>query len=436
MLSRFFNIRAGETYHVALLAGLLFLLIAANNLIKILRDSIFLGDHSISELPYLYILVALLAGVIISTYTRYTGHLSLTRSILLTNAFIVLSIGFFWLALTFFNPGWSHYAFYIWSAMAGAIAVAQVWTLANQIFTPEEGQRLFGIITAGGTVGGAAAGFGAKWAVERSFETNHLLWFVAALFMVASLLVLCADRRLRVHFMENQIEPPRQTGGGGAGGIGELLSGSRYLKTIAAVILVSVIVSTLIDFQFKAAAKEAHPSKDALAVFFSSYYGWLSIATFFTQFVLTGRALSQFGTRLILYFTPGVLLTGSVAIMIWPSLIGAALTRMADATLRNSIHRSNMEIAYMAVPPTTMKTIKTFLDVVIERVGDASAGFIILLYSLIWLDANVRYVHFICLGLIVVWILLLPLLRMGYEKAAGGPRIAGSIMADDEPTRI
>jgi len=285
-------------------------------------------------------------------------------------------------------------------------------------------------------VGGAAAGFGAKWAVERSFETNHLLWFVAALFMVASLLVLCADRRLRVHFMENQIEPPRQTGGGGAGGIGELLSGSRYLKTIAAVILVSVIVSTLIDFQFKAAAKEAHPSKDALAVFFSSYYGWLSIATFFTQFVLTGRALSQFGTRLILYFTPGVLLTGSVAIMIWPSLIGAALTRMADATLRNSIHRSNMEIAYMAVPPTTMKTIKTFLDVVIERVGDASAGFIILLYSLIWLDANVRYVHFICLGLIVVWILLLPLLRMGYEKAAGGPRIAGSIMADDEPTRI
>src|SRR3972149_4892279 len=119
MLSRFFNIRAGGKYHVALLAGLLFLLIPPNNLIKILRDSIFLGDHSISELPYLYILVALLAGVIISTYTRYTGHLSLTRSILLTNAFIVLSIGFFWLALTFFNPGWSHYAFYIWSATGG-----------------------------------------------------------------------------------------------------------------------------------------------------------------------------------------------------------------------------------------------------------------------------------------------------------------------------
>src|SRR3972149_7420206 len=105
MLSGLFAIRPGEVYRVGVIASLLFLLIAANNLIKILRDSIFLGHHSVSELPYLYILVALLAGVIISAYPRYPAHLSLTRSILVTNAFIVLSTGFFWLALTFFNPG-------------------------------------------------------------------------------------------------------------------------------------------------------------------------------------------------------------------------------------------------------------------------------------------------------------------------------------------
>lgn len=37
--------------------------------------------------------------------------------------------------------------------------------------------------------------------------------------------------------------------------------------------------------------------------------------------------------------------------MICPSLIAAALTRMADATLRNSIHRSSQEIIYMAMHP-------------------------------------------------------------------------------------
>lgn len=423
-LSRLFDIRSGETYRVVLMAALLFLLIAANNLIKILRDSIFLGHHSVSELPYLYILVAVIAGTIIATYSRYTTNLSLTSLILATNAIILSNIVFFWLLLTYFDPGWSHYAFYIWSSMVSVIAVAQLWTLANLIFTMEEGKRLFGLLTAGGTLGGAAAGFGAKWLLRLSVESNHLLWAVAALYLTASALVLWAERWFRGKLSERKLEIPEKAEDDRASGIGELLSGSQYLKTIAAVILVSVIVSTLIDFQFKAAAKEAHPSKDALAAFFSSYYGWLSIATFFTQFVLTGKALRKFGLRVSLYFTPGVLLSGSVAIMIWPSLIGAALTRMADATLRNSIHRSSMEIIYMAVPSNIMKTIKTFLDVVIERVGDASAGFIILLYSLILLDAHVRYVHFVCVGLIVAWLLLIPLLRIGYEKATGGSRAA------------
>jgi ATP/ADP translocase len=61
-LSRFFDIRAGEAYRFGITFALLFLLIAANNLIKIIRDSNFLSHHSVSELSYLYILVALLAG--------------------------------------------------------------------------------------------------------------------------------------------------------------------------------------------------------------------------------------------------------------------------------------------------------------------------------------------------------------------------------------
>ncbi|MDZ4344862.1 MAG: hypothetical protein U1E51_20770, partial [Candidatus Binatia bacterium] len=136
MLSRFFAIRPGEAYRVGIMASLLFLLLAANNLIKILRDSLFLSGHSVSELPYLYILVAVFAGAIISIYTRYTVHLSLVRLILATNALVILMTAGFWVLLTYIDPVWSHYAFYIWSAMASVIAVAQLWTLANQIFSP------------------------------------------------------------------------------------------------------------------------------------------------------------------------------------------------------------------------------------------------------------------------------------------------------------
>ena len=409
-LSHFLDIRAGTAYRVGVMASLLFFLIAANNLIKILRDSMFLGHHSVSELPYLYILVAVLAAAIIATYTKYTAKLSVIRLILGTNAIILSNIIFFWFLLTYFNPGWSYYAFYIWSAMVSVIAVAQLWTLADQIFTLEEGKRSFGLLSAGGTVGGALAGFGVKWFLHPSVESHHLLWVIAGLYLAASALLLWAQHRVVWKISKSELgisEKPEETR---ASSISDLLAGSAYLKTIAVLIFVSVIVSTLIDFQFKSAAKQAYPSAGALAGVFSSYYGWLSVTTFFAQVVLTGKILSTVGLKLSLYLTPGTLLLGSLAIMIWPGLLTVVLTRMADATLRDSIYRSAMKTLYMPLSGKVKKTVKTFLDVVIERTGDATAGFIILL-TLSFTGGYSTYIQFGCVALIVLWMLMIALLR-------------------------
>ncbi|MEO6162620.1 MAG: Npt1/Npt2 family nucleotide transporter, partial [Candidatus Binatia bacterium] len=388
----------------------LFFLIAANNLIKILRDSLFLGHHSVSELPYLYILVACLAAAIIVTYTKYTENISVIRLILGTNAIILSNIIFFWFLLTYFNAGWSYYAFYVWSAMVSVIAVAQLWTLADQIFTLEEGKRSFGLLSAGGTVGGALAGFGVKWLLHPSVESHHLLWVIAGLYLAASALLLRAQHRVVRKISKSELgisDKPEETR---ASSIGELVGGSAYLKTIAVLIFVSVIVSTLIDFQFKSTAKQAYPSAGALAGFFSSYYGWLSVATFFAQVVLTGNILSMIGLKLSLYLTPGTLFIGSLSIMFWPGLLAVVLTRMADATLRDSIYRSGMETLYMPLSGKVKKTVKAFLDVVIERTGDATAGFIILL-TLSFTGGYYTNIQFVCVALIVLWMLMIALLR-------------------------
>jgi len=409
-LSHFLDIRAGEAYRVGVMAFLLFFLIAANNLIKIVRDSIFLSHHAVSELPYLYILVAFLAALIIATYTKYTATLSIIRLILGTNAIILSNIICFWLLLTYFSPGWIYYAFYIWSAIVSVIAVAQLWTLADQIFSLEEGKRSFGLLSAGGTIGGALAGFGVKWFLPPSVESHHLLWVIAGLYLAASAVLLWAQHRIVRKISKSELgisDKPEETR---ASSIGELLAGSTYLKTIAILIFVSVIVSTLIDFQFKSAAKQAYPSAGALTVFFSSYYGWLSVATFFVQVVLTGKILTTVGLKPSLYLTPGTLLIGSLAIMIWPGLLAVVLTRMADGALRESIYRSGMESLYMPLSDKVKKTVKTFLDVVIERVGDATSGFIILL-TLSFTASYYTYIQFASVALLVLWMLMIALLR-------------------------
>ena len=131
-----------------------------------------------------------------------------------------------------------------------------------------------------------------------------------------------------------------------ASALGPILA-SRYLQLIAGAIFVSVAVSTLIDFQFKAAAKMAYPSKDGLTAFFGSYYAWVAIITFFSQAVLTRRLLTLFGLIPSLLLLPVGLFAGSLGILVWPGLFSTTATRLTDAVLRTSVNQSGMEILYL-----------------------------------------------------------------------------------------
>jgi AAA family ATP:ADP antiporter len=184
-LRRFFDIRPGEVRRVGYMAALLCFLLAANNVIKIVRDSLFLSRFPITQLPYVYLLAALVAGVLIAVYSRYTAKLPVARVLLGSLLFVVSSVILFWLVFAYYSAGWLLYAYYMWSAIVGLVLVAQFWTLANDLFTPRDGKRLFGVITAGGTLGGFMGGVISNWAVRFLFGTSHLLGLVVALFLGA-----------------------------------------------------------------------------------------------------------------------------------------------------------------------------------------------------------------------------------------------------------
>ena len=168
------DVTPDEARRIGFMAALLFFLLAANNVIKIVRDSLFLNRFPITELAYVYLLAGVLAGAMLSLYARYTSRLSLSRVILGSHAFIISNVIIFWLLIAFYDFAWVLYAFYMWSAIVGLVVVAQFWTLANDMFNPREGKRPFGILTAGGTLGGIAGAFGANWAVNFLFGTKQL----------------------------------------------------------------------------------------------------------------------------------------------------------------------------------------------------------------------------------------------------------------------
>lgn len=418
-LSRFFDIRSGEFRRVRMMVALLFFLLAANNVIKVVRDSLFLGHFLVSDLSYVYLLVALLSGGIIAIYTRYTARLPFYQLMLGSHAFIISNVIVFWYLIVFCNFAWAIYAFYIWSAIVGILAVAQFWTLADLIFTSREAKRLFGIFSAGGSLGAILGGFASGSIVNVFGKTDELFWFIGALFAGAFGVVWLARKELcelesaaeREIPATAEMKADQQTGALAA------IRGSHYLQLIASAIFVSIIVSTLIDFQFKAAAQTAYASRESLTTFFGSYYAWLAIITFLGQVVLTRRFLTGFGLIGSLLVLPVSLFAGSLGILLRPGLFSAAATDLTDAVFRPAVNQSSMEILYLPLPANIKKQVKTFLDVILQRFGDGAAGLIVLVYALCMVRVDPAGLAYFSLGLILLWATFIFLLRSRYIDA-------------------
>ena len=416
-LGRFFDVRPGELRRIGYMAALLFFLLAANNVIKVVRDSLFLSRFPITHLPYVYLMAALVAGVVITAYSRYTAKLPLARVLHGSLALIVANVISFWLLLAYSNAGWIVYAYYMWSAIVGLVVVAQFWTFAGELFTPRDGKRLFGIITAGGTVGGLTGGLVSNWAVRFFFSTDQLLWFIAALFAGALGFVYLAFEERQRFDIANAQRAKEVYEGSDAPGVVKSIMQSRYLRTIAAIIFVSVIVSTLIDYQFKAAAKLAYPSADALTRFFGSYYAWLSVVTMLAQLWLTGKLLTRLGLTPSLLALPLTLMAGLTGVLAWPGLVTATATRMTEASLRTSVNQSSLQVLYLPISDAVKKKVKVFVDVTVERLGDAAAAIIILAYGYFLGGAETTQLGYFAIGVVVVWITLIFAARVGYVDA-------------------
>ena len=433
-LARFFEIRPGEGRRVALMVSLLFLLLAANNVIKVERDSLFLSRFPIGDLSYVYLLVALLAGLIIDVYTRYTIGLPFYQLILGTYALIISNVCVFWYLIVFLNFAWAIYVFYIWSAIVGVLAITQLWTLADLTFTPREARRLFGIFGAGGSLGAILGGFASKWIVNLFARTDELFWFIGALFVGAFAVVWAARNELREIKSggEKEIATKNETNADQPTGAIGAIRTSRYLQLIAGTIFLSVIVSTLIDFQFKGAAKATYASQEDLTNFFGSYYAWVALITFVGQVFLTRRLLTGFGLTASLLILPMSLFAGSFSILLWPGLFSTTATDLSDSVLRTSVNQSGMQLLYLPLSVNLKKRVTTFLDVVLQRLGDGAAGLIVLIYVLFFMQFDVAGLAYVSLVLMVFWATLIFLLRRGYVEALRAGLEAQAITWKDE----
>ena len=140
-------------------------LLFAYYILKPVSRAMFLTRLDIDKLPWLYILVAAVGGIIAYAYTKVAVKTSLVTAVNVTIAFFVSNLVLIWWALQF-QFTWMYFVFNIWVSVFSIVSISQGWLIAANIYDARQAKRLYGILGVSAVLGAAFGGQFTNLAVE------------------------------------------------------------------------------------------------------------------------------------------------------------------------------------------------------------------------------------------------------------------------------
>src|SRR3984957_5745579 len=264
---------------------------------------------------------------------------------------------------------WVGRIFFIWTSIFNLFVISIFWQMIVDIFTSEQGKRLFGFIAAGATLGAISGSIFTVSTVEHMapgyLMVGAALMLEVAVFCVRRLSGLSAALSARP-----QLDTPQQPIGGTLlGGIRDALS-SSYLLNVSLFLLLYAVTSTFLYFQQAAVVSHSFENRAAQTAFFASVDLGVNILTLAVQLFLTGRILKRFGVGTTLSLLPVFSVIGFGAVALLPTLasvVGFQLIRRAG---NFAIARPTREVLFTVLPREDRYKAKSFIDTVVYRLGD------------------------------------------------------------------
>jgi ATP:ADP antiporter, AAA family len=398
--------------------GYFFTLLACYYVLRPLRDQMGIAG-GVRSLPWLFTATFVTLLVAQPLYGVLVARLPRARFITLVYQLFVANIVLFWLLLTL---GIAQVivarVFFVWVSVFNLFAVAVFWSFMADLFTAEQGKRLFGFIGAGGTAG-ALLGPVITIALSVPLGPVNLL-IAAALFLELS--VFCIHRLERTDSLRAgaQLEPPR-IGGGAFAALPELVR-SPYLLGVGGWVALLSFAATIVYFvQAHIVAAEVHGAGAQTRIFASIdlAVGLLSLAT---QVFATGRVLKRFGTGVAAGALPAVYVVGFAALAAAPTLAVVVTLQVVQRWMNFAIANPARQVFFTVVTREEKYKAKNFIDVVIYRGSDAVSGWIF--DSLQGLGLKLGAIALVGLPVVGAWLVLSAALGRTQERRAALPEAA------------
>src|SRR5262245_59444766 len=399
MLKGFVNVRPEERRGAAAAFLTIFGILAAHTLLETARDALFLARLPAARLPWVYLMIAVLAFGIsqVPGGRKRGGRYDL--SLLLGFSAVVTFL--FWVVGSRQKP-WELYALYVWTGMVGSLAVLLFYTVLGDVYTVTQAKRIYGLVGTGSLLG-AVVGAGVGRLIAGLVSTPSLV--------LASAVTLGLTAIGPALFLKRPVIVHAPRSGASLRQSWELLRSQAYVRGLAALVLVSTVTLTLGDYVFKSAVSRTVPTGE-LGAFFATVYAILNFLALVAQVFLSGWLLRTVGLHQALWVLPVLVFLGAGGVALGGGLGAALLLKGADGTLRNSLHRTGTELLFVPLPDAVRSRAKPFIDLVGQRGGQAIASLLIL--SEVFLDRGDMVLAAAAAGLSLGWIFWTDDLRSHY----------------------
>jgi len=162
-----------------------FVLLTAYYLIKPVREALILGGPGAEMKSYAGAGQAMLFLLLVPLYSAFASRTNRVRLINGVTAFFISNlIIFYFLGRMGFQLG---IPFFLWVGLFNLMLVAQFWAFANDIYTEQQGKRLFAILGIGSSLGAIIGAQVAGWLFKPLGPFPMLL--VAAILLAIAMVI-------------------------------------------------------------------------------------------------------------------------------------------------------------------------------------------------------------------------------------------------------
>ena len=347
-----------------------FVVLAGYYVIRPVRDNI--GATYFENLWWMFTVVLVAMIFANALFSAIVSRMSRRRFIPIAYRFFILNLVIFFGLMQYMLPGkqpWVDGCFFVWVSVFNLFATAVFWGFMTDLFTTEQGKRLFGFIAVGGSLGGILGPIITASLVHR-VSTGVLLLICAAMLEIAAQCVRFFPAEFRTQDRHDEsANAEKPIGGGIWEGITHIYR-SPYLFGLFLFILLYTLTSTWAYFQQAELTKAGFADRAARTAFFAKLDLSVNTLTLLLQIFLTGRLMKFFGVTVTLLFMPVMSLFGFAAMGLVPVLTVLAVFQVTRRASTFAFMRPAREVLFTVLRREDKYKAKSFIDTFGYRCGD------------------------------------------------------------------